>query len=76
VVREAAAILAESRAAVVGLSGSGSAVFALYSTEGIRDAALARVGPQVRAITPRARAWAFGLIDHGIRLREPGGRRT
>ena len=69
-VRTAARILAGGEAAVVGLSGSGSVVYALYPDTAFRDADLARLRPLLSSVSSAARVRPFGLIDHGVRPRE------
>jgi 4-diphosphocytidyl-2-C-methyl-D-erythritol kinase len=69
-VRRAAEVLASGAAAVVALSGSGAAVYALYADEPARDGELERVRGEVTAISPEARTWAFTTIDHGVRPAE------
>lgn len=59
-------ILAAGLARTVRMSGSGSASFALYSTEFDRDGDLERVGAAIAGL-PGARHWAFGLVAHGAR---------
>lgn len=64
--RRAAAILRTGPAAVTRLSGSGSAVFALYADPATRDRELERVRIEVQRIAG-ARVLPFAFVDHGVR---------
>lgn len=64
-VRRTADLLADGPASLVRMTGSGSAVFALYPDRAARDADHARVTQEARAL-PGGRAWPFTCIDHGV----------
>ncbi|HUP01355.1 MAG TPA: 4-(cytidine 5'-diphospho)-2-C-methyl-D-erythritol kinase [Gemmatimonadota bacterium] len=64
--RRAHAILASGQAIVVRMSGSGSAIFALYASAAPRDNDLPRVRERLRDL-PDAWVWPFACIDHGVR---------
>lgn len=71
-VDRALTILAGGAAAGVRMSGSGSAVFALYPDASGRDADLPRV-EAAAAELPGARVWAFALADGGVEPLGPPG---
>jgi len=64
-VRRAAEILAGGPASLVRMSGSGSAVFALYAGEAARDRDLARIEEAARVL-PGARTWRFAFEPRGV----------
>lgn len=65
-IRALAEAIAEGPARSARLSGSGSAVFALYADPAVRDGDLPRVEEALPSRTG-ARAWPFTCIDHGVR---------
>lgn len=65
-------ILAAGAAAGVRMSGSGSAVFALYAEAGVRDAELPRVEAAAGELAG-ARVWPFALSDEGVEPLGPAG---
>jgi 4-diphosphocytidyl-2-C-methyl-D-erythritol kinase len=62
-VARAVELLAAGSAAAARMSGSGSAAFALYASEGARDADLARVREAAR---PGERVWPFSTVPDGV----------
>ncbi len=73
----AAAILGGGPAALVRMTGSGSAVFALYDDPAARVEDVARVQRDARTL-PGAVTWSFTFADHGVApddgVTPPGGR--
>jgi 4-diphosphocytidyl-2-C-methyl-D-erythritol kinase len=66
VVGEALGVLRSGPATIARMSGSGSAVFALYASGAERDADVDRVNVGVQALTD-ARVWPFECVGHGVR---------
>jgi len=65
-------VLAAGPGRSVRMSGSGSASFALYASEEVRDGDLARVRAWLAEI-PGARVWPIACVSHGVHP-EPGAR--
>jgi 4-diphosphocytidyl-2-C-methyl-D-erythritol kinase len=65
VVGQALGMLRSGPAAIAQMSGSGSAVFALYKSAGERDADIDRVNNGVGELAD-ARVWPFECVDHSI----------
>lgn len=65
-VGRALGVLADGHAAVARMTGSGSAVFALYESADRRDRDLPRVQERI-ACLPDARLWPFSCVGYGAR---------
>ena len=59
-------VLAEGMGRTVRMSGSGSAAFALYTSEAFRDGDLARVRAGMAGV-PGSRVWPFECVGYGVR---------
>lgn len=66
VVERALGVLAAGPSVTARMSGSGSALFALYASEAVRDGDLTRVRREL-AGAPGARIWRFQFLPHGVR---------
>jgi len=66
VVGQALELLRSGPAAITQMSGSGSAVFALYENAGERDADIDRVNSGVGELAD-ARVWPFECVGHGVK---------
>ena len=66
VVGQALGILRSGPAAIAQMSGSGSAVFALYKSASERDSDVDRVNSGVGELAD-ARVWPFEFVRHGVR---------
>ncbi|MEJ2152438.1 MAG: 4-(cytidine 5'-diphospho)-2-C-methyl-D-erythritol kinase [Gemmatimonadota bacterium] len=66
VVGDALEVLRDGPAAIAQMSGSGSAVFALYEGAAQRDADVGRVNERVLKLAD-AHVWSFGCLGHGVK---------